>query len=74
MLITASDKTDENQGLGVRYGRVPVPVPKIVLKSFIWSQLPWIFTVYYYIEIDSVADPWHFGVDLDLDPRIHASD
>ncbi len=22
----------------------------------------------------SVADPWHFGVDPDLDPRIHASD
>ncbi len=22
----------------------------------------------------SVADPWHFGVDLDLDPRIHAFD
>ncbi len=21
----------------------------------------------------SVADPWHFGVDPDLDPRIHAS-
>ncbi len=22
----------------------------------------------------SVADPWHFGVDPDPDPRIHASD
>jgi hypothetical protein len=22
----------------------------------------------------SVADPWHFDVDPDLDPRIHASD
>ncbi len=21
----------------------------------------------------SVPDPWHFGVDPDLDPRIHAS-
>jgi hypothetical protein len=21
-----------------------------------------------------VADPWHFGVDPDLDPRFHASD
>ncbi len=23
---------------------------------------------------NSVADPWHFGVDPDPDPRIHASD
>ncbi len=22
----------------------------------------------------NVADPWHFGVDPDPDPRIHASD
>jgi hypothetical protein len=27
----------------------------------------------HYIET-SVADPWHFGVDPDPDPRIHASD
>ena len=24
--------------------------------------------------VGSVADPWHFGVDPDPDPRIHASD
>ncbi len=24
--------------------------------------------------LDSVPDPWHFGVDPDPDPRIHASD
>ncbi len=24
--------------------------------------------------VTSVADPWHFGVDPDPDPRIHASD
>ncbi len=28
-----------------------------------WSTMP-----------SSVADPWHFGVDPDPDPRIHASD
>ncbi len=26
------------------------------------------------IKESSVADPWHFGVDPDPDPRIHASD
>ncbi len=26
------------------------------------------------ILVSSVADPWHFGVDPDLDPQIHASD
>ncbi len=26
-----------------------------------------------YVQV-SVADPWHFGVDKDPDPRIHASD
>ncbi len=26
------------------------------------------------IESSSVADPWHFGVDPDPDPRIHTSD
>ncbi len=24
--------------------------------------------------VNSVADPWHFGVDPDPDPRIHAFD
>ncbi len=26
------------------------------------------------ISKSSVADPWHFGVDPDPDPRIHTSD
>ncbi len=28
----------------------------------------------FFAEGTCVADPWHFGVDPDLDPRIHASD
>ncbi len=31
------------------------------------------FCIKYTIYI-SVPDPWHFGVDPDPDPRIHASD
>ncbi len=27
-----------------------------------------------FVRSSSVADPWHFGVDPDPDPRIHASD
>jgi hypothetical protein len=32
------------------------------------------FLLYDRCEESSVADPCHFGVDLDPDPRIHASD
>jgi hypothetical protein len=28
----------------------------------------------FFTDAASVADPWHFGVDPDPDPRIHASD
>ncbi len=30
--------------------------------------------VHWRLVYSSVADPWHFGVDPDPDPRIHASD
>ncbi len=38
--------------------------------SWSWLKISLIF----YICAASVADPWHFGVDPDPDPRIHASD
>ncbi len=50
-------------------------------KKISWSSYPLAFSSGLTIPIPSVADPWHFGVDPDLDsadpdpdPRIHASD
>jgi hypothetical protein len=33
-----------------------------------------LFNIDIIMEPGSVADSWHFGVDPDPDPRIHASD
>ncbi len=37
---------------------------RVKKRFFLHPSSPW----------SSVADPWHFGVDSDPDPRIHASD
>ncbi len=52
-----------------------VPVPKIEVKISRCSSVARKILVFFRNKAKiSVADPWHFGVDPDLNPRIHASD
>ena len=50
-------------------------IPSLYSKTIKKSTAGLFGRIFYLIKIwISVADPWHFGVDPDLVPRIHASD
>ncbi len=56
---------------GVSAEEPGITVPATQTVPEVWPVLP---IVAGQSLLPSVADPWHFGVDPDPDPRIHASD
>ncbi len=52
---------------------IPKKDSRLMLAKFN-EQMEKVSTSWEKVNRNSVADPWNFGVDPDLDPRIHAMD